>query len=331
MTSVAVAVSSAGSSAVSSEGSFFEKMSTIMDSYDKWEAEWDNPSEKFDSCSLSAHMGMARARDPPPNYCYFHSSQPELGILVAEWSKFLPSLPFGGQVAEVGRVINKLNEKGSGRDFYAVEYILKNVEPTVYTIFIKALIGAIVNKSVSDCVITDCSIVHNPEGLYKMTHRSNFKTFSKYGPLTSLIPFIRMIRSYDKYIETVKTEIARKEPREWYIKSSTERIAEIDVLRSCTDFSMLYDKQIFTEDGTTIGYLAAVIFAKLGTTIAYVGHPDDYFKSEPIPLTKKVFDWINNPKEIFEFTMGLEADWTVTFAGDYDRLYAVLSSLESRF
>ena len=146
MTSVAVAVSSA----VSSEGSVFKKMSNVMDSYDTWEAEWDSPSEKFDSCSLSAHMGMARARESPPNYCYFHRSRPELGILVVEWSKSLPSLPFGGQVAEVGRVINKLNEKGSGREFYAVEYVLENVEPTVYKIFIKALIGAIVNKSVSD-------------------------------------------------------------------------------------------------------------------------------------------------------------------------------------
>jgi len=306
MTSVAVAVSSAGSSAVSSEGSFFEKMSTIMDSYDKWETEWSNPSEKFDSCSLSAYMGMARAPEPPPNYCYFHSSQPELGILVAEWSKFLPSLPFGGQVAEVGRVINKLNEKGSGRDFYAVEYILKNVEPTVYTIFIKALIGAIVNKSVSDCVITDCSRNFCKEGLYKETHRTNINSF-RFSPLTSIIVAISMIRSYSMYSEKIKSEANKST-----IKLLTSRLEEIDVMRACTDFSKLYDKPIFSVDGSSI---------------AYVGHPDDYFKKEPIPLTEKTFAWINNPRDIFEVADRLLTEW----AGDYERINSILSSVESRF
>jgi len=250
-----------------------------------------------------------------PNYGQFHRSHPELGKLVEAWSRTLPSLPFKQQVEAVAE-LNKILLPGTGRDLYCIDYILENTNPDVIKIFIKALIGAVIAGSVSDCVITDCSSVHWPEGLYKMTHRSNIKTFPKYGPLTSLIPFIRMIRLYDKYIETVKTETAKEEPREWYIKSSTERIAEIDVLRSCTDFSKLYEKPIFANDGTTI---------------SYVGHPDDYFKSESIPLNEKTFSWINNPKEIFEFTMWLEADWTVTFAGDYDHLYGVLSSLESKF
>lgn len=260
-----------------------------------------------------------------PNYGQFHRSHLELGKLVEVWSRTLPSLSFKQQVEAVAE-LNQILLPGTGRDLYCIDYILENINPDVVKIFIKALVGAVIAGSVSDCVITDCSSVHNPEGLYKMTHRSNIKTFPKYGILTSLIPFIRMIRLYDKYVETAKTET-----REWYIKSSTERIAEIDLLRSCTDFSRLYDKQILAEDGTTIGYVGAVIFAKYGTTIAYIGYPDDYFKSEPIPLTEKTFDWINNPKEIFEFTMWLEADWSVIYAGDYDRLYGVLSGLESRF
>jgi hypothetical protein len=245
-----------------------------------------------------------------PNYGQFHRSHPKLGELVEIWSRNLPSLSFKQQVEAVAE-LNKILLPGTGRDLYCIDYILENINPDVIKIFIKALVGAIFAGSVSDCVITDCSSNNNPEGLYKMTHRSNFKTFSKYGLLTSLIPFIRMIRSYDKYIETAKTD-----EREWYIKMSTERIAEIDLLKSCTDFSKLYDKPIFVNDGTTI---------------SYVGHPEDYFKSHPIPLTEKIFNWINNPKEIFETTMWLEADWTVTYAGDYDRLYSVLSSLESRF
>lgn len=247
---------------------------------------------------------------PSPSYGQFHRSHPELGKLVEVWSRTLPSLSFKQQVEAVAE-LNKILLPGTGLDLYCIDYILENINPDVVKIFIKALVGAVIAGSVRDCVITDCASVHNPEGLYKMTHRKNIKTFPKYGILTSLIPFIRMIRSYDKYVETAKTET-----REWYIKSSTERIAEIDLLKSCTDFSKLYDKQIFANDGTTV---------------AYVGHPEDYFKSEPIPLTEKTFAWINNPKEIFEFTRWLEEEWTVAHAGDYDRLYGVLSGLESRF
>lgn len=274
------------------------EITSIMALLSAWETEYTRMPE---GCLRSVSS---------PNYGQFHRSHPELGKLVEAWSRTLPSLPFKQQVEAVAE-LNKILLPGTGRDLYCIEYILENINPGVVKIFIKALVGAVIAGSVSDCVITDCASVHNPEGLYKMTHRSNIKTFPKYGPLTSLIPFIRMIRLYDKYVETAKTD-----EREWYIKMSTERIAEIDLLRSCTDFSKLYDKQILAEDGTTI---------------AYVGHPDDYFKSEPIPLTEKILNWINNPKEIFEFTMWLEADWTVTFAGDYDRLYAVLSSLEARF
>jgi hypothetical protein len=276
----------------------FEKINFIMSTHDAWESAYlSKPYDGYDSCSLGAVMSIPRSM-ASPNYCQFHNSQDELGIAVREWSKVLPSLSYKQQVYEVTRLVKKLNEKGAGREFYAVEYALTKVDPTVYKTFIKALIGAIISGSVSDCVITDCSSVHNKEGLYKKTHRANIESF-KYSPLTSIIMAIRMIRFQNKFSDDIRNE---------------KRVEEIKILESCTDFSKLYDAPIFAVDGTKF---------------EYIGHPDDYFRT-PILLDEKTFAWINNPKEIFDISNALLAGWVI-HEGDYDRINHLLTSIEARF
>jgi hypothetical protein len=280
----------------------------IMDTLPAWEEEYINaPCDGYDSCSLAAHMGLRRTRASPTN-ADFHYAHPILGVKVKDWSTVLPSLPYPKQVEAVGE-LNKILLPGTGRDLYCINYILGHINPGIYKIFIKALIGAVIAGTVSAHVITDCSSVHNKEGLYKKTNRSNIASF-KYSPLTSIIIFIRMIQFYNEYSEKVKTE-----KEELKIKIFTERLAEIEVLKSCTDFSKLYDKPIFVNDGTTT---------------AYVGHPDDYIHNDPIPLDAKVFSWTNNPKEIFDISTALLAGW-VTHTGDFERINEILSSIEARF
>lgn len=279
-----------------------------MSSHDDWEKAYLNKQyEGYDSCSLGALMSLPKAI-ASPNYCQFHNSQLELGIFVAEWSKFLLSLTYKQQVEEVTRLIKKLN--GAGKEFYAVEYALTKVDPTVYKTFIKALIGAIISESVSDCVITDCSRSSCPEGLYKKTLRTNIESF-KYSPLTSIIMYIRMIRHNNMFREEILNE---KNKSIISLMTISKKADEIKVLESCTDFSKLYDVPIFKIDGTKINY---------------IGHPDDYFR-DPVPLDEKIFAWVNNPKEIFEISNALLAGW-ITHTGDYDRIYHILSSIEARF
>lgn len=268
----------------------------IMDTLPEWEEEYTRMPE-----------GSMRAI-ASPNYADFHYAHPPLGELVEVWSRTLRSMTYKQQFEAIVE-LNKILLPGTGRDLYCINYILEHINPGVYKIFIKALIGAVIAGAVSDHVITDCSSVHNKEGLYKKTHRTNIGSF-KYSPLTSIIIFIRMIRFYNEYSEKVKTE-----KEEWKIKMFTERLAEIEVLKSCTDFSKLYDKPIFVNDGTTT---------------AYVGHPDDYFHNAHTILDAKVFSWINNPKEIFDISTALLAGW-ITHAGDFERINHVLSSIEARF
>jgi len=268
----------------------------IMDTLPEWEADYTR-MQKGSMRTIAS-----------PNYGQFHYKHDELGKLVRVWSETLPSFSYQKQVEAVAE-LNKILLPGTGRDLYCINYILAHINPGVYKIFIKALIGAVIAGTVSDHVITDCSSVHNKEGLYKITHRKNIESF-KYSPITSIIIFIRMIKFYNEYSKKVKTE-----KDEWKIKMYTERLAEIEVLKSCTNFSNLYDKLIFVNDGTTT---------------AYVGHPDDIFRYDPIPLDAKVFSWINNPKEIFDISTALLAGW-VTHTGDFERINAILSSIEARF
>jgi len=288
----------------------FEKINFIMSTHDEWERAYlSKPYEGYDSCSLGAAMSIPRSM-ASPNYCQFHNSQDELGLGVGEWSKVLPSLSYKQQVEEVTRLVKKLNEKGAGRELYAVEYALTKVDPAVYKTFIKALIGAIISESVSDCVITDCSRNFCSEGLNKKTHRTNIESF-KYSPLTSIIMAIRMIRFKNKFSEDIRNE---KKKSIVDLVTISKRVDEIAILELCTDFSTLYDIPIFKIDGTQIDY---------------VGHPDDCFRKS-VPLDEKTHAWVNNPKEIFDISTALLAGW-VTHEGDYDRINHVLTSIEARF
>jgi hypothetical protein len=195
-------------------------------------------------------------------------------------------------------------EPGTGRDLYCINYILAHINPGVYNIFIKALIGAVIAEDVSDHVITDCSGVHNEEGLYKITHRTNIKSF-KYSPLTSIIIFIRMIKFYNKYSES--SERVKIGTEAWKIKMFTDRFAEIEELKKCTDFCSLYIKPIFV-----------------------IKDSNFYFHNTDIILNAKEFSWFNNPKEIFDISTALLAGW-ITHAGDFERINHVLSSIEYRF
>jgi len=260
----------------------------IMDTLPEWEAEYTRMPE-----------GSMRTI-ASPNYGQFHYDHDELGKHVGVWSETLPSMSYPNQIKAVVE-LNKILLPGTGRDLYCINYILGHINPGVYKIFIKALIGAVIAEDVSDHVITDCSCVHNEEGLYKITHRTNIESL-KYSPLTSIIIFIRMIRFYNEYIEKVKTE-----EEAWKIKMFTERLAEIEVLKECTDFCSLYAKPIFV------------------TTDSYF-----YFHNTDIILNAKEFSWFNNPKEIFDISTALLAGW-ITHAGDFDRINHVLSSIEARF
>lgn len=263
----------------------------IMDTLPEWEAEYTRMPE-----------GSMRTI-ASPNYAQFHYDHEELGKHVGAWSETLPSMSYLNQVKAVVE-LNKILLPGTGRDLYCINYILAHINPGVYNIFIKALIGTVIAEDVSDHVITDCSGVHNEEGLYKITHRTNIKSF-KYSPLTSIIIFIRMIKFYNKYSEN--SERVKIGTEAWKIKMFTDRFAEIEELKKCTDFCSLYIKPIFV-----------------------IKDSNFYFHNTDIILNAKEFSWFNNPKEIFDISTALLAGW-ITHAGDFERINHVLSSIESRF